>query len=48
MGRTGRRLRQTFPGRQDPAYLAERYGLGEDQLAPLNAPAKIASALDGR
>ncbi|MEV5206587.1 DUF302 domain-containing protein [Micromonospora sp. NPDC053740] len=33
---------------QDPAYLAQRYGLGEDQLAPLNAPAKIASAVDGR
>ncbi|GAB3336122.1 DUF302 domain-containing protein [Micromonospora halotolerans] len=33
---------------QDPAYLARRYGLGEDQLAALNAPAKIASALDGR
>ncbi|MFG1653316.1 DUF302 domain-containing protein [Micromonospora sp. NPDC049275] len=32
---------------QDPAYLAERYGLGGDQLAPLKAPATIASALDG-
>lgn len=33
---------------QDPAYLAQRYGLGEDQLAPLNAPAKIVSAIGGR
>ncbi|MBF9133240.1 DUF302 domain-containing protein [Plantactinospora sp. S1510] len=33
---------------QDPAYLARRYGLGEDQLAPLNAPATIAAAVDGR
>ncbi|MEU7612484.1 DUF302 domain-containing protein [Micromonospora sp. NPDC049204] len=32
---------------QDPAYLAQRYGLGEDQLAPLRAPATIASAIDG-
>ncbi|SCF25340.1 DUF302 domain-containing protein [Micromonospora mirobrigensis] len=32
---------------QDPAYLAERYGLDADQLVPLNAPAKIASAVDG-
>ncbi|MET8044317.1 DUF302 domain-containing protein [Micromonospora sp. NPDC005215] len=32
---------------QDPAYLAQRYGLGEDQLAPLHAPAKIAATVDG-
>ncbi|MFK3984272.1 DUF302 domain-containing protein [Micromonospora sp. NPDC050397] len=31
---------------QDPAYLAQRYGLPEDQLAPLGAPAKIASTLE--
>lgn len=30
------------------AGLARRYGLGEDQRAPLNAPTKIASAVDGR
>lgn len=33
---------------QDPAYLAQRYGLGADQLAPLNAPATVASAVEGR
>ncbi|MBM0275278.1 DUF302 domain-containing protein [Micromonospora tarensis] len=32
---------------QDPGYLAQRYGLSEDQSAPLNAPAKIASVVDG-
>ncbi|MFF0153730.1 DUF302 domain-containing protein [Micromonospora sp. NPDC005203] len=32
---------------QDPAYLAQRYGLDEDQLAPLRAPATIASAIVG-
>ncbi|MEU5964097.1 DUF302 domain-containing protein [Micromonospora parva] len=32
---------------QDPAYLARRYGLADDQLTPLNAPATIASAIDG-
>ncbi|MGW5557697.1 DUF302 domain-containing protein [Micromonospora sp. NPDC003944] len=33
---------------QDPAYLARRYGLDEDQVTPLNAPATIASVIDGR
>ncbi|MEV4764574.1 DUF302 domain-containing protein [Micromonospora chokoriensis] len=33
---------------QDPAYVAQRYGLAEDQSAALDAPAKIASVLDGR
>lgn len=33
---------------QDPAYVAQRYGLTEDKSAPLNAPATIASALDDR
>ncbi|MEU8216386.1 DUF302 domain-containing protein [Micromonospora taraxaci] len=33
---------------QDAAYAAQRYGLTEDQSAALNAPAKIASVLDGR
>jgi uncharacterized protein (DUF302 family) len=34
---------------QDPAYVAQRYGLDENQTAPLNTPAAIASAaLDGQ
>lgn len=34
---------------QDPAYVVQRYGLGEDQLTPLSTPAAIAAAvLDGR
>ncbi|NYH40436.1 uncharacterized protein (DUF302 family) [Micromonospora jinlongensis] len=33
---------------QDPTYLAQRYGLSADQLAPLNAPATVASAVEGR
>ncbi|MFD0748389.1 DUF302 domain-containing protein [Phytohabitans flavus] len=34
---------------QDPAYVLQRYGLGEDQGTPLNVPAAVATAvLDGR
>jgi uncharacterized protein (DUF302 family) len=34
---------------QDPAYVGQRYGLGEEQLTPLNVPAAVAAAaLDGR
>jgi uncharacterized protein (DUF302 family) len=34
---------------QDPAYVGQQYGLGEDQLTPLSTPSAIAAAvLDGR
>lgn len=30
---------------QDPAYVAQRFGLGEDQLTPLQAPAALLAAV---
>ena len=30
---------------QDPAYVAQRFGLGDDQLTPLQAPAALVAAV---